>query len=50
MDYQHKGKTMAKTTSSRTPFADSSLAKYLDWKIDAIKGFKSESDIAKEIL
>ena len=41
---------MTESTNSRTPFASSALAKYLDKKVNAIKGIKTESDIAKEIL
>ena len=40
---------MTEPTNPRAPFANSSLAKYLDRRIDAIKGIKTESDIAKEI-
>ena len=33
----------------RTPYADTALAIYLDYKIDSIKGIKTEEDIAAEM-
>jgi hypothetical protein len=33
----------------RTPYADTALSKYLDYKIDSIKGIKTEEDIAAEM-
>ena len=41
---------MTEATKSRVPYAETAMAKYLDKKIETIKGFKSESDIAEEIL
>ncbi len=40
---------MISPPKSRTPFADSALAKFLDRRIEALKDMKTEAEIAKEI-
>jgi hypothetical protein len=44
-----KRKAMITPPKSRTPFADSALAKFLDRRIEALKDMKTEAEIAKEI-